>query len=379
MGFALIDVGDGTLIAPPPAAPAPPAEPSPPPPVVSTPAPSPRPLPGHPLIDSGDGPLIAPPPAAPAPPVESTPVPPVVVNTPAPVIPIPLPGHPLVDLGDIVGPPDLIPAPPSLAAGTGGDGQGGGAGGGVGDTADLDAAAAIANANQQDLSDLLGWELFDPFGVQTLGVSNPTLKGGGALSAIAQACSDFGVDTLAVVADALHEGASGGMGDGGLAYGPFQDHLTEFAGRPFYGKGRNNAVVNAWAWSENGIRYSVRQMASANPSARGLRGHPAVYAIVYGYERPADKPGAYKTRATEYDHLIALGSQWAAYAAPLFKGPAAGGAVDTTPIGAGSSEPYAPAGVVLQWRGLVDVFKLTVPQQRAKVNSLGQSLKEVFR
>lgn len=258
-------------------------------------------------------------------------------------------------------------------------GGSGGSGSAVGDTDDLAAAAAIANANRPDLTDLLGWELDDPFGEQLLGVSNPPLKGGGAISAIAQAGADYGVDVLAIVADALHEGANGAVYDGGLAYGPFQDHLTEFSGRPFYGKGKNNPVVNAWAWSENGIRYSVRQMATGNPSAKGLRGHPAVYAIVYGYERPADKPGAYRTRAAEYDKLVQLAGGWPAYAAPLFKGPAAGGGVDATPIVSAPAAPYKPAGVVAQWRGLVDVFKDDVPKQRAKVSSLSDSLVEVFK
>lgn len=258
-------------------------------------------------------------------------------------------------------------------------GGGGGGSGAVGDTDDLAAAAAIANANQPDLTDLLGWELDDPFGVQLLGVSNPPLKGGGAISAIAQAGSDYGVDVLAIVADALHEGANGEIGDGGNAYGPFQDHLTEFSGRPFYGKGKNNPVVNAWAWTENGIRYSVRQMATASPSAKGLRGHSAVYAIVYGYERPTDKAGAYRTRAAEYDKLVKLAGGWPAYAAPLFHGPVAGGGIDSTPIVAAPSTAYRPAGVIAQWRGLVDVFKDDVPKAHAKVSSLSDSLVEVFK
>jgi hypothetical protein len=272
----------------------------------------------------------------------------------------------LIDLG--------IPDITSLVVG--GPGSGGGS---VGDTDDLDASAAIANANRPDLSNLLAWELDDPFGERTLAVANPTLKGGGALTAIAQACSDYGVDAIATVADALHEGANGGMGDGGLAYGPFQDHLTEYAERPFYGKGRNNAVVNAWAWTANGIRYSVRAMVNGTPSAKGLRGHAAVYAIVYGYERPADKAGAYKTRAAEYDKLVGLGSGWAQYAAPLFAGPAGGGATDTTPITGAPSAAYKPAGVVAQWRDLVNVFRLTVPAKHAAAKSLSSALVEVFR
>jgi hypothetical protein len=253
------------------------------------------------------------------------------------------------------------------------------AGDGVEGTDDFGAAQAEALANLADLTGLPDYELLDPFGLQAFAVTNPSLKGGGALTAIAQACADYGVDPLATIADAIHEGASGAIGDGGLAYGPFQDHLTEFEGRPFYGKGRNNRVVNAWAWSENGIRYSVRQMAAGSPSARGLHGHAAVYAIVYGYERPADKPGAYRTRAAEYDKLVRLGSGWASYAAPLFKGPAAGGAVDSAPITSGADAPYKPAGVTAQWRSLIDVFKVSLPKQHAKADNLSKSLVEVFK
>ena len=331
------------------------------------------------LIDVGDGTLIAPPPAAPAP--APTPAPPPPTSSGSPTAPIPriLPGQVFIDLGDLLGPSQLIPAPPSTQAAGGATPTGGGASGVVGDTADLAAAAAVALANAPDLVNLPPFTLDDPFGMQFLEVNNPPLKGGAALSAIAQACSDYGVDALAAVADALHEGADGGMGDGGLAYGPFQDHLTEFADRPFYGKGRDNRTVNAWAWSENGIRYSVRAMVNGSPSARGLRGHPAVYAIVYGYERPADRAGAYKTRAAEYDGLVDRGSEWASYAAPFFKGPAAGGGVDSSPLAPSSSSAYKPAGVTTQWRGLVDVFKIGVPHQRERVNSLAKSLVEVFR
>lgn len=331
------------------------------------------------LIDVGDGTLIVPPPAQPPPPPQPAPPEPPPTPAPTPSQTIPLPGVIYLPGDDVGGPPgSIVPEPPAIPAPptSGGDG---GAGGAVPATDDLATSAAIANANDPDLSDLEPLEILDPFGFTFLAVANPPLKGGGALSAIAQACADYGVDTRAVVADAIHEGAGGGIGDGGWAYGPFQDHLTQFAGRPFYGKGKDNPVVNAWAWSENGIRYSVRQMATAKPSARGLTGHPAVYAIVYGYERPQDKAGAYRTRAAEYDTLAAKGSGWAQYAAALFAGPQAGGGVDTTPLPPTTQPAYTPAGVTQQWRNLIDVFKLSVPAKRQAVASLASSLKEVFR
>lgn len=335
-------------------------------------------------------PAVAPPPPslAPAPPppqLPAAPLPPPPVNTLSdnPGDSLVVPGtHPQAG-SPSEGGATPIPAPPAVPvtppAATPPPAGTSGSGGGVAGTGDEGDAAALANANDPDLSDLPGWELVDPFGVQEFAVTNPSLKGGAALAAIAQACSDYGVDTRACAANVLHEGAGGGIGDSGLAYGPFQDHLTQYPGRPFYGKGANNAVVNAWAWTENGIRYSIRQMATAKPSARGLTGHAAVYAIVYGYERPGDEAGAYKTRAAEYDRLVALGSGWASAVAAQLKGPAAGGGVDTAPLGPPATEPYAPAGVVKQWRGVVDFFKVTVPARRRAVDSLGKSIVEVMK
>lgn len=246
---------------------------------------------------------------------------------------------------------------------------------------DIDEAAAIANANDPDLTDLLEWDFDDPFGVQVLSADAQPLKGGGALSSIAQACSDYGVDTLAAVANALHEGPGGTVGDGGIAYGPFQDHL-QVAGRPFANVGtKYDPVVNAWAWSDNGIRYCVRSMVNGKPSAKGLTGHAAVYAIVYGFEKPGDEAGAYKLRAAEYDHLKSLGKDWAAYAAPKLAGPVTGGAVDTKPItgSAPAPAPSVPAGVNAQWRGLVDVFAKEVPAASDTMNGLAESLVGVFK
>lgn len=254
-----------------------------------------------------------------------------------------------------------------------------GAGGSVTGTDDLDEVAAIANANHPDLSLLADVDVIDFDGITFLSTANTPLKGGGALAAIAQACADYGVDALAAVADALHEGANGGIGDSGHSYGPFQMATFGALPEPYRSRGANNPTTNAWAWSTNGIRYAIRAMAASDPSARGLHGHPAVYAIVYGFERPADKPGQYRIRAAEYDNLTAKGSGWATYAAPLFKGPAAGGGEDTAPITSGGSSAYHPAGVVANWRDLVDVFKVSIPKQRSRVNSLADSLVEVFK
>jgi hypothetical protein len=247
------------------------------------------------------------------------------------------------------------------------------------DAADLQAAEAEALANHPNLGDVPGFELEDPFGERTLAGANPPLKAGAAYDAMVGAGLAFGVDPLAIVANALHEGPGGAIGDSGGAYGPFQDHLTDFPSRPFYGKGHNNTAVNAWAWSENGIAYSVRQMALGSPSARNLTGHSAVYAIVNGYERPGDRAGAFKTRAAEYDKLLRLGAGARAYAAGLLHGPIAGGAVNPPPAGGGGGGAGAPPGLVATWRDLVDVFKVAVPSAHDKTNAAAKALKGVFR
>lgn len=272
-----------------------------------------------------------------------------------------------------------VPGPSSSASPpAGGGGAPGGAGGPVGEIDDEAASAAIANANHPDNSDLRELQISNPFDDTSVLQANPPLKGAGALSAFAQACDDFDIDLLACMANVLNEGAGGGMGDGGHAYGPTQNHLTDFAERPFYGKGAYNDAVNAWAWSENGIRYQVRGMAVGSPSARRLHGHAAVYAIVYGYERPGDRSGAYRTRAATYDQLARMGSSWAGYVADRLAGPSGGGAVSSSPSSGGADTTYRPAGVVATWRELVDVFKLTVPAKSDQVDSLASSLKEIF-
>ena len=101
----------------------------------------------------------------------------------------------------------------------------------------------------------------------------------------------FGLDPAAVLSIAKFEGMGGGIGDGGHAYGPWQDHLTDFQGRPWYGKGTNNQQVQQWAWSTDGIDYVLGQMSGV---AKNLSGRDAISAIVTGYERSADQPGEIK-------------------------------------------------------------------------------------
>jgi len=100
----------------------------------------------------------------------------------------------------------------------------------------------------------------------------------------------FGVDPAAALAVATQEGWGGTVGDGGLAYGPWQDHFTEFTGRgPWFGFGRNNQQVQAWAWSNEGIDEALREMA-ASKGVQGASGYNAVQNIAHYFERPAEPP-----------------------------------------------------------------------------------------
>lgn len=247
------------------------------------------------------------------------------------------------------------------------------------DDPDFDAAAAEADANHPDNSDLVAPEVYDAFALQFDAATHPPLKGGSALEAIAQACSDYGDDPLAVVADAQGEGAGGGIGDGGESYGPFQMRIGGALPEPYASHGKNNATTNAWAWSENGIRYAIHAMTTANPSARGLRGHAAIYAIVYGFEKPGDKPKAYRLRSGYYDVLLAKGKDWAVYAATLLAGPAGSAAIDTSPQLPSPPKAAHPTAVASDWRDLLDVFITKLPKGHASIKSNSEGLVNIFR
>lgn len=87
----------------------------------------------------------------------------------------------------------------------------------------------------------------------------------------------YGVDPRAAIAVARMEGLSGGVGDAGTSFGPFQLHVGGALPRD---KGR------AWAESRAGIDYALRTM--SNSGARGLTGRAAIEAIVRKFERPAN-------------------------------------------------------------------------------------------
>jgi len=92
-----------------------------------------------------------------------------------------------------------------------------------------------------------------------------------------------GLDPAAVLAVASSEGLSGGIGDSGHAFGPWQ---LNNAGGVITGKfsGMSPTQINQWAWSPAGLKYALDRIGGV---ARGLKGPAAVSAIVNRFERPA--------------------------------------------------------------------------------------------
>jgi len=115
----------------------------------------------------------------------------------------------------------------------------------------------------------------------------------GLIQYVNEHAPSFGLDPAAVLSAARVEGWSGAIGDGGLAYGPWQDHMTQFQGRgPWYGSGRNNSTVQTWAWSSEGINQAMSEMVA--DGVKGKTGLDAVHAMIFGFERSSDMPGEYQ-------------------------------------------------------------------------------------
>ena len=89
-----------------------------------------------------------------------------------------------------------------------------------------------------------------------------------------------GLDPKAVLAVARQEGLSGGVGDQGTSFGPFQLHKG--GALP---QGIPLASAQEWAWSPAGLNYALSKIASV---AGGLKGRAAVENIVRRFERPAN-------------------------------------------------------------------------------------------
>lgn len=140
------------------------------------------------------------------------------------------------------------------------------------------------------------------------------------------------LDPQAALAVASAEGLSGGIGDGGHAFGPFQ---LNNAGGVITGKfpGWSPTQINAWAWSPAGIDYALSGISHV---AAGLRGGQAVSNIVSRFERPADPAGEIQRAIAAYGGHISGGQVPAGYTGAA--GYTAGGSSGA----AGATQPPSP-------------------------------------
>lgn len=207
------------------------------------------------------------------------------------------------------------------------------------------------------------------------------LSGADAVDELYNQAALHDIDPLAAAANALNEGAGGGIGDQGSAYGPWQIHLTDgrlgaFTGLPAY-----SPVAQSWAWSQAGFRYAFVSMRAGG--AGGLTGAAAVHAIVYGFERPADEAYADTHRTTTYNELVRLGSGVRAQLAREFQGPSGSGGSVLSPPSVTQPPPKVvavpPAGVSAAWDNLLELAATSIPRHAAAVNSLRDDLIGVFQ
>lgn len=226
---------------------------------------------------------------------------------------------------------------------------------------------------------------FDPFfpeggDMESIANSPKILRGKAFVAATRKSCAAHDIDPLASFANAMAEGIGGGIGDGGEAFGPWQIHLEDGRMAQFDNQDTYSPIVQAWAWTENGIEYATRSMVAGG--ARGKHGHEAVYDIVYGFERPRDEAGAYKTRANNYDILKAKGSGADAYLAQLASlGPSLSNNPGTTTrtVAPTNVNPVTPTATKSAWKDLMSFLAKDVPFAANHTRTLSTDLTSVFK
>jgi hypothetical protein len=88
----------------------------------------------------------------------------------------------------------------------------------------------------------------------------------------------------------------------GWSYGPFQ--LRSPGALPISSAGATGPGAT-FAWSKQGIDYALGQIATV---AKGKRGTEAIYAIVNGFEHPANVPGEVAKAASRYGSFQPIGA-----------------------------------------------------------------------
>lgn len=362
-----IDVGDGTLITPPPATPyVPPAAPPPPivvpaaQPQVAPTAAQPLPTAGHPLIESEPGILITAPPVVRATPPAPPMTPPTTSGAPEPRT-IPQPGHPLIADTDEFGNPILIPAPS------------------VSGSAPAPTTAPTPETVVDPAEGAGSWthwgqgeplELYDLDDLDSeLFAAIVPLRGAVFVDYVRAGSERRSLDPLAVLAEAYHEGISGGIGDGGDSYGPWQLYKNGRLPRAYRSYPKNSLKVNIWAWSRNGIDYALDGMAAT--AAKGKRGVEAVTILTRDYEVPAHWEARNLERIRTYEQLSRLGGGAWDFLAKQAAGPAGGGTSAPVP----ETKPQAPATNMKTWRDLLSVFRDDLPAAGVHMQTVARTLK----
>lgn len=159
-------------------------------------------------------------------------------------------------------------------------------------------------------------------------------------SVLARALSRYpSLDPRAVLAIAAHEGLSGGIGDSGTSYGPFQLHK---GGAYPSAAPQDPGAANAWAWSPAGLDYALSRIQGV---AGGLHGLPAIQAISTRFERPANPQAEIQDAANHYG--LPAGVSMNSLPAQMMGRPN-GGMAPTAPVAAPSAPPPAEAAAQQQ-------------------------------
>lgn len=119
---------------------------------------------------------------------------------------------------------------------------------------------------------------------------------GAAIAYLNSLLAKRGVDVKAADAIFGHEGISGGIGDGGHAFGPgqFNDAGGVWTGRY---PGLTPQQKNSLAWAPAGLQELAAHVGSV---ASGLKGLPAIQAITTRFERPQNPQAEIQDAASRY-------------------------------------------------------------------------------
>lgn len=246
----------------------------------------------------------------------------------------------------------------------------------VASTAPTPSGADIGIDNMPDVQELghddqSGFDVLGYFpaldGYELLSVG--TLSGQAFIDYVRKGCEKRDLDALAVLANAYSEGLGGGIGDGGTSYGPWQMHDGGALPKKYWNQGKNVARIQTWAWSTPGIDYALDCMAKT--SAKGKRGRDAVYALVYEFERPAQKDVQYLIRVRTYGQLASMGGGAYAWLAQFAHGPAKGTATATAPVAAAPQ----PAKIIGTWRDLITTLRDDMPRAAIHMQNTAKRLR----